>query len=308
MYYEIPGRGWVKAVDNVSFTLDRNEALGIVGESGCGKSSLATTLLKILPSNARIFSGRVMLDGVDILKLSEDRLRKEVRWKKISIVFQGSMNALNPIMKVGDQIVEAILTHEKMSKGDAWSRAEELLALVGIDPSRASSYPFELSGGQKQRAMIAMALALNPEVLIADEPTTALDVIVQAQILKLLKDLQRRLGLSLILISHDISAVSELSDKVAVMYAGKIVEIGSSTQVFLNPRHPYTQALLEAVPSIKEEKKRLKSIPGTPPNLLAPPPGCRFHPRCPYAMGVCRSSEPVLKEVEPGHKVACHLY
>ncbi|MCD6208895.1 MAG: ABC transporter ATP-binding protein [Thermoproteales archaeon] len=307
MYYEIEGKGWVKAVDGVSFTLKEEESLGIVGESGCGKSSLATTLLRVLPTNAKIFSGEVILDGVNILELPESRLRREVRWQKIAMVFQGSMNALNPIVKVGDQIVEAILTHKQMSKKRAWRRAEKLLKMVGLDPSIAHRYPFELSGGQKQRSVMAMALALRPKILIADEPTTALDVIVQAQILKLLKNLQREFGLSLIFISHDISAVSEVSDKVAVMYAGKIVEMGSAEDIFLRPKHPYTQALLRAVPSIREEKREFKSIPGTPPNLLNPPPGCRFHPRCPYAYSRCREEEPQLTEVEPGHLVACHL-
>ena len=307
MYYEIEGKGWVKAVDGVSFTLDKEESLGIVGESGCGKSSLATTLIKVLPTNAKIFGGEILLDGVDILKMPENRLRREIRWQKIAMVFQGSMNALNPIIKVGDQIVEAILTHKRMSKRRAWKRAEKLLKMVGLDSSIVHRYPFELSGGQKQRSVIAMALALRPKILIADEPTTALDVIVQAQILKLLKNLQREFGLSLIFISHDISAVSEVSDKVAVMYAGKIVELGSVEDIFLRPQHPYTKALLRAVPSIREEKRELKSIPGTPPNLLSPPPGCRFHPRCPYAFGRCREEEPKLFEAEPGHLVACHL-
>ena len=308
MYYEVGDGGFVKAVDGVSFNLDREEALGIVGESGCGKSSLAITILRILPSNARILGGEVLLDGVDILRLDEPRLRKEVRWRKISMVFQGSMNALNPIIKVGDQIAEAIMLHEKVSKKDAYRRAEELLSLVGIDPSRVSSYPFELSGGQRQRVMIAMALALNPKVLIADEPTTALDVIVQAQTLKLIKELQSRLKLSLMLISHDISVVAEMSDKVAVMYAGKIVEYGPAVEVLLQPKHPYTTALLKSVPSIRESKRKLSYIPGVPPNLVNPPSGCRFHPRCPYAMDICREQEPNLKEVGEHHLAACHLY
>ncbi|MCD6445144.1 ABC transporter ATP-binding protein [Candidatus Bathyarchaeota archaeon] len=308
MYYEVGEGKFVKAVDGVSFNLDREEALGIVGESGCGKSSLAITILRILPSNARILGGEVLLDGVDILRLDENRLRKEVRWREISMVFQGSMNALNPIIKVGDQIAEAIMLHEKVSKREAHRRAEELLSLVGIDPSRASSYPFELSGGQKQRAMIAMALALNPKVLIADEPTTALDVIVQAQTLKLIKELQSKLKLSLILISHDVSVIAEMSDKVAVMYAGKIVEYGPAIEVLLRPKHPYTSALLKAVPSIRESKRKLAYIPGVPPNLVNPPSGCRFHPRCPYAMDICREKEPNLKEVGKDHLVACHLY
>ncbi|MGB9760184.1 MAG: ABC transporter ATP-binding protein [Thermoproteota archaeon] len=307
MYYEVYGGGLVKAVDKVSFTLNEHDSFGVVGESGCGKSSLASVLLRLLPTNAKIMNGRVLLEGVNILKLPEDKLRKEVRWKKIAMVFQGSMNALNPIIKVGDQIVEAIQVHENVPRTRALQRAKLLLEMVGLDSSVVNRYPFELSGGQRQRAVIAMALALNPKVLIADEPTTALDVIVQDQILKLLKRLQHELGMSLIFISHDISAVSEVSNRVAVMYAGKIVEMGSAEDVFLRPKHPYTQALMEAVPSIKEAKKELKSIPGSPPSLLDPPAGCRFHPRCPYATAICKQVEPNLIEVGRDHMVACHL-
>ncbi|MGC8935473.1 MAG: ABC transporter ATP-binding protein [Thermoproteota archaeon] len=308
MYYEVYGGGLVKAVDKVSFTLNEHDSFGVVGESGCGKSSLASVLLRLLPTNAKIMNGRVLLEGVNILKLPEDKLRKEVRWKKIAMVFQGSMNALNPIIKVGDQIVEAIQVHENVPRTRALQRAKLLLEMVGLDSSVVNRYPFELSGGQRQRAVIAMALALNPKVLIADEPTTALDVIVQDQILKLLKRLQHELGMSLIFISHDISAVSEVSNRVAVMYAGKIVEMGSAEDVFLRPKHPYTQALMEAVPSIKEAKKELKSIPGSPPSLLDPPAGCRFHPRCPYATAICKQVEPNLIEVGRDHMVACHLH
>jgi peptide/nickel transport system ATP-binding protein len=307
MYYEVYGGGLVKAVDKISFTLNEHDSFGIVGESGCGKSSLASVLLRLLPTNAKIISGKILLEGLNILKLPEDKLRKEVRWKKIAIVFQGSMNALNPIIKVGDQIIEAIQVHENVPKTRALQRAKLLLEMVGLDSSVVNRYPFELSGGQRQRAVIAMALALNPKILIADEPTTALDVIVQDQILKLLKRLQHELGMSLIFISHDISAVSEVSNRVAVMYAGKIVEIGSAEQVFLRPKHPYTRALMETVPSIKEAKKELKSIPGSPPSLLDPPTGCRFHPRCPYATAICKQVEPNLVEVEHDHMVACHL-
>jgi len=308
MHYEVDGGGWVKAVDGVSFSLSEGESLGIVGESGCGKSSLATTLVRVLPSNAKIKEGEVVLDGVNILSLPEERLRREIRWKKISIVFQGSMNALNPVLKVGDQIAEAILLHEDVSKDQAMARVGKLLGLVGLDPSVANRYPFELSGGQRQRALIAMALALSPKVVIADEPTTALDVIVQAQILKLLGELRESSKSMMIFISHDVSAVAQVSDKVAVMYAGKIVEIGPAEKVLLEPLHPYTSALLQSVPSVKGERRQLKPIPGSPPNLLNPPRGCRFHPRCPFATDKCRSEEPQLREVSPGHFVACHLY
>ncbi len=306
MYYEIPFRGYVKAVDGISFSLDAKESLGIVGESGCGKSSLGITLMRLLPSNGRLVSGQVLLDGVDIYSLHEDKLRKEIRWKKISMVFQGAMNALHPIIKVGEQIAEAIMLHEEVSKEEAWKRAGDLLELVGISRDRVDNYPFEFSGGMRQRVMIAMALALNPAILIADEPTTALDVIVQAQILKLIKDLQEKFGISLILISHDVSVIAEMSDYVAVMYAGMFQEYGSAKDVFLNPLHPYTKGLLSSVPSVKGKPRRLASIPGAPPNLLSPPKGCRFAPRCPFAKDRCFKEEPELKEVEPGHFVKCH--
>ena len=307
MYYEIPFKGYVKAVDDISFTLEKGESLGIVGESGCGKSSLAITLMRLLPKNGRIIKGSVLLDGIDIYKLPEEKLRKEIRWKRISMVFQGAMNALHPIIKVGDQIVEAIMLHEDISKEEARRRAGDLLELVGIDRSRLDNYPFEFSGGMRQRAMIAMALALNPDVLLADEPTTALDVIVQAQILKLIKDLQSKFGISLVLISHDVSVIAEMSDKVAVMYAGKFQELGSAVDVFLNPLHPYTKGLLSGVPSVKGKPRRLKSIPGAPPNLLNPPKGCRFAPRCPFAKEKCFNEEPELVEINGNHYVRCHF-
>jgi len=308
MYYEILGKGEVHAVDNVSFSLDKGETLGIVGESGCGKSSLAITILRLLPINGKIYGGEMLLNGEDILNMDLERFRREIRWKRISIVFQGAMNALNPVIKVGDQIAEAIMIHEKISKKEAMKRVIELLEMVGIDVSRATSYPFEFSGGMRQRAMIAMALALNPEILIADEPTTALDVIVQAQILKLIKDIQRKLKLSVILISHDISMVSELSDRIAVMYAGQIVELGNIVDVYVNPLHPYTKALLSSVPSIKEKRRKLKSIPGAPPNLLNPPSGCRFHLRCPFKIDLCAEKEPGFIRASKGHFVKCHRF
>ena len=305
MYYQV-GRGFVKAVDGVSFNLGKGETLGIAGESGCGKSSLALTLLRILPSNARIIDGSVLLEGRDILKMNEETLRKEIRWKRISIVFQGAMNALNPVFRVGDQIAEAILLHEDVTKEEAHRRARELLKLVGIPPSRADNYPHEFSGGMKQRVMIAMALACNPDIVIADEPTTALDVIVQAQILKLLKDLRAKLNLSLILITHDLSIISEICDKVAIMYAGKIMEYGSAYDIFKNPLHPYTQGLIAAIPSIRGPKKKLRSIPGTPPNLLNPPSGCPFHPRCPYTDEICRQEPPPIVRLGRDRYVVCH--
>src|SRR6266487_690610 len=299
--------GWVRAAEGVNFQVEPGEALGLAGESGCGKTTVALSLLKILPQGGVIRDGKIILDGTDLVPLSENEMRK-VRWKKIAIVFQGAMNAMNPVYKVGDQIVEAIRTHESTDKRDAWERARKLFELVGIDPERVDNYPHEFSGGMRQRALIAMALAANPKVLIGDEPGTALDVIVQAQVLKLMRDLKERLGLSMLLISHDLSIIAETCEKVAIMYAGKIVEYGDAVSIFKNPQHPYTQGLIKAFPSIKGEKVRLSSIPGQPPDLLHPPSACRFHPRCPYVMDICKKEEPLLEEHEKGHNVACHLY
>lgn len=306
MYYELIDRRYVRAVDDVSFSLEKGASLGVVGESGCGKSSLAITIMRLLPVNSKILGGQIKLGGSDLLKLPEPELRAEIRWKRISMIFQGAMNVLNPVQKIGDQVAEAILAHDGKTKKEALVRAKELLSLVGIDPSRAKNYPHELSGGMRQRTVIATALALNPDILIADEPTTALDLIVQAQILKLLKDMKKSLSLSLILISHDVSIISEMSDNVAVMYAGRIVEYGSSVEVFLNPIHPYTIGLLAAVPSIKGKKQRLESVRSLHPNLENPPLGCKFFDRCNYTKLECLSSEQPLEKVGENHYVRCH--
>ncbi|HKI76092.1 MAG TPA: ABC transporter ATP-binding protein [Candidatus Bathyarchaeia archaeon] len=301
-------RGWVRAVENVSFKVEQGEALGIAGESGSGKSTIALSLLRILPAGGHIRKGKIVFNGKDLVPLSEPEMRK-FRWKGISIVFQGAMNATNPVYKVGDQIGEAIKLHEEgVSSSDVKERVAKLLETVGIEPSRGNNYPHEFSGGMRQRALIAMALAANPALMIGDEPGTALDVIVQAQTLRLLRDLKDRLGLSMIMISHDLSIIAETCEKVAIMYAGKIVEYGDAVSVFKNPLHPYTQGLIKAFPSIKGERVRLSSIPGQPPDLLNPPPACRFNPRCPYVMDICKREEPLLKENEKGHLVACHLY
>jgi peptide/nickel transport system ATP-binding protein len=310
-------RGWVHAVDNVSFTIGKGETLGLVGESGCGKTTTAFSILQILPYNAHVKGGDVRLKGRSILRDSvkedgtidpfNENIRK-VRWKEISMIFQGAMNAFNPVYKVGDQIAEAIRVHyPDMSEQEIWKRIEELYDLVGIPKDRIMNYPHEYSGGMKQRAIIAMALALNPSLIIADEPTTALDVITQDRILGEMKRIQEETKTAMLLITHDVSVVAELSDKMAVMYAGQIVEMGTTRQIFKETAHPYTEALLGAFPSIKgDKKKRLKAIPGSPPDLISPPRGCRFHPRCPYARERCLEDEPELIKVGDGHYSRCH--
>ena len=297
-------KGFLKAVDGVDLQIGKGAVLGLAGESACGKSTLAYSILRLLPANGEIVSGEVILNGKNLVKMSDDELR-EVRWKEMSIVFQGSMNALNPCMNTANQIEEAILAHEKITKEEAEARTIKLLREVGIAEKFTESFPHELSGGMKQRVMIAMALACEPKFLIADEPTTALDLIAQRNILKVLKEVQERMHLSVLLISHDLSVVAQMSDQVAIMYAGKIVEVGDITSIFYNGLHPYTRALINAFPDIRSNKKIL-GIPGDPPNLINPPLGCRFHPRCPLAEDICRRVEPELVEKQ-GHPVACHL-
>jgi len=300
--------GDVKAVDGVTFDIEAGKATGLAGESGCGKTTTALSILRVLPTNGRIVDGKILFKGKDIVRLDEDVVREDIRWKEISIVFQGAMNALNPVYSIGDQIVEAITLHEPdVSKQEALERAGKLMELVGIDASRLSNYPHEFSGGMRQRAMIAMALACNPSMLIADEPSTALDVIVAAQVLRLLRELKKKLNLGMLLITHDLSIIAELCEKTAIMYAGKIMEYGDIVSVFKTPLHPYTQGLINAFPDITAERHQMASIPGTPPNLLNPPKGCRFHPRCKYAMDICKREIPPLIEVKKGHFVACHL-
>ncbi|MGZ8501417.1 MAG: ABC transporter ATP-binding protein [Candidatus Limnocylindrales bacterium] len=300
--------GWVKAVDGVSFRLDDGEALGLAGESGCGKTTTALSLVRLLPANARIRKGsRIDLFGIDLVPKTENQLRR-YRWREISIVFQGAMNALNPVQRIGQQIGEPIEVRLGVSRVQSRKRAAELLELVGIPRERAAAYPHELSGGMRQRAMIAMALACDPAIVIGDEPTTALDVMVQAQILELLERLRRELGLSLILITHDLSVIAETCDRVLILYAGRVAEEGPVSRIFTAPRHPYTQKLLGAFPNIHADRRSLETIPGSPPDLRDPPKGCRFNPRCAAAMDICREVEPPEVVYPDGVRVACHLH
>jgi peptide/nickel transport system ATP-binding protein len=294
------------AVEGVSFRLEKGRSLGLVGESGCGKTTAMLGLLRLLPAEGRIVSGQVWYQDVELLCLSEPEMRR-YRWSEISLVFQGAMNALNPVRRVGDQIAEAIIRHRAApDRRAAHRRVGELLEMVGITPVMARQYPHQYSGGMRQRAMIAMALACSPGILVADEPTTALDVMVQAQILELLQQLQRELDLSIILVTHDLGVVAEICDDVLVMYGGKTAEYGSADAIYNEPQHPYTQRLLQAFPDINNPASELASIPGYPPPLDALPPGCRFEPRCICRRDLCAVKSPPLIAVKPGHFVACH--
>jgi len=304
------GRGSIAlhAVENVGFRLEQGRSLGLVGESGCGKTTVMMALLRLLPQEGRIVHGQVLFDGQDLLQYSEAEMR-QVRWRGISMVFQGAMNALNPVRTIESQMVEALRLHSIIEQPRAArQRAGELLQLVGIPPRRGRQYPHQYSGGMRQRAVIAMALACNPRILIADEPTTALDVMIQAQILELLEQLQAELYLSLVMVTHDLGMVAEICDDVLVMYAGMVAEYASSDAIFNNPQHPYTQRLLEAFPDVEKPGSTLASIPGSPPRLDDLPPGCRFEPRCQcqWREAICAQKVPPLVEIEPGHCVACH--
>ena len=298
--------GSVRAVDAVSLAIHPGEIVGLAGESGCGKSTVAHSLLRILKPPGHITGGRVLFGDQDVLALSPSKLRR-FRWRNVSIVFQSAMNSLNPVMRIGDQFIDMFKAHERVRKAEAFGRSGELMQLVGIDPARLRAYPHELSGGMRQRVVIAMALALNPELLIMDEPTTALDVVVQREILREIETLQRELGFAVLFITHDLSLLVEFSDRIAIMYAGKIVELGPARGLFERPLHPYTVGLMQSFPPLVGERRRLLGIPGSPPDLREPPPGCRFHPRCPRAEKKCTTDEPRLAAWGTGERVACHF-
>ena len=298
-------KGYVSAVDNVSFDLMPGQSMGLVGESGCGKTTIAMALLRLSPDNAVIRQGQLLLDGQDLLQISEQEMR-DVRWGRISMVFQAAMNALDPVYRVGDQMIEALARHQSnLSPEQKRQCVLELFQLVGIDSKMISRYPHEFSGGMRQRAVIAMALACNPSLIIADEPTTALDVIVQDQVLRELSRIQQSMHMSMIYISHDIAVIAEVADLIAVMYAGCMVEKADTRTIFQSPRHRYTKALLSAFPSIVGPKSELVALPGDPPDLLMPPSGCRFHPRCPNALERCSQEKPPFLQVEYAHWAAC---
>jgi peptide/nickel transport system ATP-binding protein len=299
--------GPVPAVRGVNLDIERAQVVGLAGESGCGKSTIAAAILRLLPAGTEV-TGQVLLEGEDILQMRPGRLRA-IRWAGASIVFQGAMHALNPVRQVGEQIAEAIVVHQQAGEREALVRAGSLLELVGIPPRRIKDYPHEFSGGQRQRVVIAMALACNPDLVIADEPTTALDVMVQAQVLRLLKDLQRELGLAMLFITHDLSVLVEVSDRLAIMYAGKIVEEGPAVPVFREPKHPYTAALAAAFPQIGDRRFRMapSGLPGDPPFPGAVPSGCPFHPRCPLAFEDCPVTEPEMYPAGDGRRSACLL-
>ncbi len=300
-------RGPVKAVDGVSFRIHPGEVVGLAGESGSGKSTIAHAILRILRPPALITGGQVIFDGVhDTLQMNDAEL-DQFRWRDISIVFQSAMNALNPVMKIRDQLLD-VMQHHGMAKPEALAHTERLFDLVGIERRRLDAYPHQLSGGMRQRAVIAIALALNPRLLIMDEPTTALDVVVQKDILQQISALREKMGFSILFITHDLSLLVENSTHIAIMYAGEIVEKAPARLLFEEPLHPYTLGLMNSFPSIRGEKRKLSGIPGSPPDLVSPPSGCRFHPRCAKATRQCSEKSPVKKQIAEGHEVACHLY
>jgi peptide/nickel transport system ATP-binding protein len=304
---EYAGDQPVRAVDHVSLSVRRGEFIGIVGESGCGKSTLLYAIAKLLSDPARIVGGTVDFNGLNMVELTDDELR-HVRWRDYSVVMQSAMNALNPVLSVGSQLEDAMLAHEKLSTTDVKARSEEALRLVGIDPIHLKSYPHQLSGGMRQRAMIAMAMVFRPDLIIMDEPTSALDVVAQRSLMMRVKQLQQEFGFAVLFVTHDMSLVSHFSDRLAIMYAGQLAEVGRTRDVFNDPKHPYSVGLLQAFPSVFGERKELTGIAGSPPDLRHPPSGCRFHPRCPHRMPVCDQVEPEPVVVGASDLVRCHLF
>jgi peptide/nickel transport system ATP-binding protein len=309
-------RGIYKVVDGVSFTMRPNEIFGLAGESGCGKSTLVEGILRLIEPPGRIEDGQALFhlrtegtqtEFIDLFHIDEERLRK-IRWRNISYIPQGSMNSLNPVIRIEEQLADAIVSHDPMRLSQAKVRAAELLATVGLAPEVAHMYPHELSGGMKQRAIIATAMGLQPQLVVADEPTTALDVNIQRVILQAIADLKENYGMSVLLVSHDMAVHAELVDRLAIMYAGKVVEIADVRSAFHSPLHPYSQALISSIPSLEQERKRIDGLHGLSPSPLDWPVGCRFHPRCPHAMDICKAKSPLLQEIEPDRLVACHLY
>jgi peptide/nickel transport system ATP-binding protein len=296
--------GTIKAVDHISFTINENESLGIAGESACGKSSLGAAILRIMQPPGKVIGGNIILNGNDIARLSDADFNKRIRWKKISMVFQGAMNSLDPVYTIGNQLKEILEQHN--FKGRIDDKISESLEQVGLDLSVSKKYPHELSGGMKQRVVIAMALLLEPDVVIADEPTTALDVLVQAQIINLLKRLKKEKGMTIIIITHDMAIISEIADKIGIMYAGQVVEFGSAGEIYKDPKHPYTQALISAIPKLRSDNKQIHFIKGNPPDMLNLPSGCRFYARCPHAMDICKEDPPIVR-TKTGYTL-CWLY
>lgn len=301
-------KGFLKSVQGVSFALDEGESLGLVGESGCGKTTIGMSLMGLLPENAAVTDGRILFEDTDLLKLSKTEIR-QVRWKKIAMIFQAAMNALNPVHRVGEQIAEAILAHDAdISEEAALKQVESLFEVVGIPPERMRDYPHQYSGGMKQRAIIAMALSCHPSLIIADEPTTALDVIVQDQILNAIKDFQNKLNISLIFISHDIAVVADVCDSIGIMFAGQLVEYGNVKDVFDVPMHPYTRSLLASYLTLDKDIVQLDSKPGETPDLVNPTPGCRFSERCTVSEAACSLNTPEWVEISPTHKALCNQF
>lgn len=305
LYYKTMS-GIVHAVEDATFTLGEGETIALIGESGCGKTSLARAIMRYLPRNVAVYSGSIKIDGLETMSMSDREFDEKIRWKKVSYVSQAALNSLNPVVKIVDHLIEPLVIHYKVDKKDAVVKAAEMLKRVGISEDFLWRYPFELSGGMRQRVVIAMSLITSPRVVILDEPTSALDVMTQANILNMLKEIKRSMGLSYVFITHDIATSSELADKVAVMYAGQIVELGPAERVYVDPLHPYSRGLLGSVPKLRSDEP-VMFIPGTPPSLVNPPKGCRFRPRCKYATHTCEQDPPVV-EIEPGSYVRCWLY